>query len=220
MKLKKFIGSKIKSFRDARNMNQDDLAVLLGTTKQTVSRYENGDRQANQDVLFKLAGIFKVSIDDFFPPINIEEEKLPKFRNYTYYPIAISAGSPMEADAITENDVETISVPNIIMGRWAGTDGIYLTRANGDSMNRVIPHDSLIAVKEIELSELCDGDIVVYSDGVEFAVKRFYNDTQNGRLLFRPDSTDRSFVDNIVSYEDADRVKIHGKVVLHITELN
>src|SRR5690625_2070153 len=105
MKLKKFIGGKIKSFREARNMNQDDLAVLLGTTKQTVSRYENGDRQANQDVLFKLAGIFKVSIDDFFPPINIEEEKQPKFHDYTYYQIPISAESPIKADANTENDL-------------------------------------------------------------------------------------------------------------------
>lgn len=67
MDLKKFIGEKIKEFRTKRDMTQDELAVLLGTTKQTVSRYEKGDRQANQDVLFQLSNVFNVSIDEFFP---------------------------------------------------------------------------------------------------------------------------------------------------------
>lgn len=67
MDLKKFIGKRIKEFRNKRGMTQDELADLLGTTKQTVSRYENGERQANQDILFELSNIFNVSIDEFFP---------------------------------------------------------------------------------------------------------------------------------------------------------
>ncbi|MDI5788751.1 S24 family peptidase [Bacillus licheniformis] len=46
-------------------------------------------------------------------------------------------------------------------------------RINGDSMNRIMPHDSLIAVRPVPLSNLRDGDIVVYSDGGDYAVKRF-----------------------------------------------
>src|SRR5690625_3068554 len=67
MELKRYIGIKIKEFREKRGMRQDGLADLLGTTKQTVSRYERGERQANQDILFQLSDIFNVSIDDFFP---------------------------------------------------------------------------------------------------------------------------------------------------------
>ncbi|KRK49010.1 hypothetical protein FC96_GL001332 [Secundilactobacillus kimchicus JCM 15530] len=48
-------------------MTQDQLADKLGTTRQTISRYENGDRKTTQDVLFELAGIFHKSVNDFFP---------------------------------------------------------------------------------------------------------------------------------------------------------
>ncbi|WP_125442524.1 S24 family peptidase [Streptococcus intermedius] len=64
-----YIGQKIKEFRTKEKMTQSDLAKVLDTTKQTISRYEKGDRKAGQDTLFTLCDIFNVSIDDFFPPI-------------------------------------------------------------------------------------------------------------------------------------------------------
>ena len=70
MDLKKYIGNQIKTFRKSSGFTQDELAKRLNTTKQTISRYEKGDRKANQDMLFELCDIFGVSIDDFFPPQN------------------------------------------------------------------------------------------------------------------------------------------------------
>ncbi|MGU7914320.1 S24 family peptidase [Streptococcus suis] len=68
MELNVYIGQKIKDFRKLAGMTQTDLAQRLETTKQTISRYERGDRKPGQDTLFELTDIFKVSIDDFFPP--------------------------------------------------------------------------------------------------------------------------------------------------------
>ncbi|TDM12695.1 helix-turn-helix transcriptional regulator [Macrococcus bovicus] len=62
-----YIANQIKKMREFRNMNQQDLAERLNITKQAVSRYENGQRKANQDVLFELSHIFGCSINDFFP---------------------------------------------------------------------------------------------------------------------------------------------------------
>lgn len=70
MDLKKYIGNQIKTFRKSAGFTQDELAKRLNTTKQTISRYEKGDRKANQDMLFELCDIFDVSIDDFFPSQN------------------------------------------------------------------------------------------------------------------------------------------------------
>ena len=70
MDLKKYIGNQIKTFRKSAGFTQDELAKRLNTTKQTISRYEKGDRKANQDILFELCDIFGVSIDDFFPSQN------------------------------------------------------------------------------------------------------------------------------------------------------
>ena len=70
MDLKDFVGLKIKEYRKYNRLTQKDLAEKLGVTKQTVSRYEKGERKANQDILFALCDIFGVTIDDFFPSKN------------------------------------------------------------------------------------------------------------------------------------------------------
>ena len=57
-------------------MNQEELANQLNTTKQSISRYEKGIRKANQDILFQLCDIFNVSIDDFFPTSDVNDQQL------------------------------------------------------------------------------------------------------------------------------------------------
>lgn len=69
MNINEFIGKKIKEFRTKKNITQEELGEFLNTTSQTVSRYESGKLKTNQDILYKLAEYFKVSVNDFFPPI-------------------------------------------------------------------------------------------------------------------------------------------------------
>ena len=59
--LAQYIGNKIKEMRISQGKTQEDLALLLNTTKQSIGRYENGSRRANQDLLFELADIFDSS---------------------------------------------------------------------------------------------------------------------------------------------------------------
>ena len=85
MDLKKYIGNQIKTFRKSAGFTQDELAKRLNTTKQTISRYEKGDRKANQDMLFELCDIFGVSIDDFFPSQNEALQSPTTFSIQTIY---------------------------------------------------------------------------------------------------------------------------------------
>lgn len=62
-----FIGSKIKDFRQKNSWTQTDLADKLNVAKSTIAGYEKGYRNPSQTVLFSLADIFNVSINDFFP---------------------------------------------------------------------------------------------------------------------------------------------------------
>ena len=78
--LKKYIGTQIKTFRKSAGFTQDELAKRLNTTKQTISRYEKGDRKANQDMLFELCDILGVSIDDFFPSQNDSSSNTPQIQ--------------------------------------------------------------------------------------------------------------------------------------------
>lgn len=76
MNLNEYIGSQIKRLRESRNMTQDALAEKLGTTRQSISRYESGNRKTNQDMLFDLSDIFNVSINEFFPNTKNKEQNI------------------------------------------------------------------------------------------------------------------------------------------------
>lgn len=210
MKLQEFIGSRIKYYRNLNNMTQEELADMLDTTKQALSRYENGKRQANQDILFDLSNIFNVTIDDFFPDRNFSDDGK---HSYPLIPLSVSAGLPLCIDAVIEK--EYIELPDMMMGKYAGSKDVFMMRVNGDSMNNVVPHGSMIGVKDVGINNIKDGDIVVYSDGSDYAVKRFY---RNGNeFVFRPDSTDISFPEQRMTVDN--NLKIHGKVVLYLVEL-
>ena len=38
--------TKLKELRKAKGLTLDELAILVGTSKQTISRYEKGDRKS------------------------------------------------------------------------------------------------------------------------------------------------------------------------------
>lgn len=212
MKLSKFIGEKIKLHRNSRKWSQEQLAEMLSTTKQTVSRYENGDRQVNQDILFELSSIFNVCVDDFFPQREREETPL---NPYSFFPTAaISAGYPSTVEGVTQ--AEKISIADKVMGKYAGDEDVFITRINGDSMDKVIPDNSLIAVKPITIDNLKDGDIVVFSNDHDYSVKYYYR--HGDKIIFKPHSNNLSHHEQHFSYDE--EVVIHGKVIMYIVNLH
>src|SRR5690625_20735 len=213
MELREFIGKRIKEYRLSHGMSQEQLANKLNITKQSVSRYENGDRQANQDMLFLLSNIFNVSIDDFFPESNAKrEENLTN--EYTYYPTLISAGIPQDVEPITKK--QKISISDHVMGKYAGRNDLFITKISGDSMDNIMKDKSLIVVEPTTLDRLKNGDIVVYSNDYEYSVKHYYK--HNDTLVFKPNSTNPIHHDQ--TYNIDDNITIHGKVVLYIVNLD
>lgn len=71
-----YVADKLKEFRTIRKITQQELAEYLNTTQQTIARYENNERKLTHDVLYKLANFFKVSINDFFPPIDTSTSEM------------------------------------------------------------------------------------------------------------------------------------------------
>ena len=170
MELNKFIGTKIKKFRESRNMTQDELAELLDTTRQSISRYENGERKANQDLLFELASIFKVSLDDFFPVRNLyDQTNIIKVtpENMVAIPVigTIACGDPILAD---EN---IIGYRYLLKDRLPKGQTFYLT-AKGDSMEPKIPDGSDVLIRMQDDVE--DGEIaaVLVNGDSEATLKR------------------------------------------------
>lgn len=57
------IGERMKEIRKNRGWNQDQVAKLLGVTRQAVSHYERGIREPNYEMVEAFADRFNVTID-------------------------------------------------------------------------------------------------------------------------------------------------------------
>ena len=58
-----FIKTRLKELRESRKFTQQKVALDLNTNQNTISRYENGEREAGYDLLVKFADYYNVSID-------------------------------------------------------------------------------------------------------------------------------------------------------------
>ena len=54
---------RLKQLRKARGISQVKLAMDLNTGQNTISRYENGEREPGIDELIRIADYFRVSVD-------------------------------------------------------------------------------------------------------------------------------------------------------------
>ena len=57
-------GDKLKRLRLASGLTQDELAAKLGTSKQSISRYENSEREPNIRTAKAIASALNVSLEE------------------------------------------------------------------------------------------------------------------------------------------------------------
>ncbi|MFV0351661.1 MAG: helix-turn-helix domain-containing protein [Oscillospiraceae bacterium] len=62
----------LKELREIRGITQQQLADMLGIQRNTVSRYETGDREPDQATLVAIAKILNTSIDYLLTGDNLE----------------------------------------------------------------------------------------------------------------------------------------------------
>jgi putative transcriptional regulator len=60
------IVNKVHSFRTKQNWTQEELAVQVGVTRQTIIAVEKGNYTPSVALALKLARIFKVSVEELF----------------------------------------------------------------------------------------------------------------------------------------------------------
>ncbi|MBE6814407.1 MAG: helix-turn-helix domain-containing protein [Ruminococcaceae bacterium] len=87
---------KLKELRKAHGYTQDYIASVCDVARQTYSHYETGKRTPSSEILFKLAGLYNVSVDDLMqitinldrnvyydaPPPTQSSEDLESFLRY------------------------------------------------------------------------------------------------------------------------------------------
>lgn len=234
MELRTYIGNQIKQLRKQYNMTQEDLAEKLGTTKQSVSRYENGVRKANQDVLFELCRIFDVKIDDFFPENDSEaiqssdsepildiynqltpprqqkvyhyaEEQLDEQQLREHSNIYMIHGRASAAGSAIEVDDNDARM-NVVNSSTIPNGADEIVKITGDSMEPLIKKGSSVYIRHQPTIE--QGEIaIVRIEDIGVTCKKVYKNNQQVRLK----SINTTYDDMIFA---ADEITILGKVLL------
>ena len=75
------IGEKITSERKKHKLNQEDLAEMIGVTRQTISNWELNETSPDLKQAQKLSDIFNISVDELIGKKNILLEKINKTEN-------------------------------------------------------------------------------------------------------------------------------------------
>ncbi len=231
MDLAKYVGEQIKKFRERRNMTQDDLAEKLGTTRQSISRYEIGERKANQDILFALSDIFGVTVDDFFPAakegITTIYNQLAPPRQEKVYDFAerqleeqnrgnVAHFPKKEKLPTIKNSASAANPTELVYGDTVVEEEEFERVPNnadfavpiiGDSMEPVIRNGQFVFVKE--QPDVEDGEIaIVEIDGDGVTCKEVYKDYESQTIILR--SINDLYEDRVVSPE---QIRIIGKVI-------
>jgi len=77
--LNEYVGRRIKEERKKKKLNQKELAQKIGIQNSTLSQYEHGKSEPNQEMLFKIAQALDVNVSDLIPSdYRIEDNDLDK----------------------------------------------------------------------------------------------------------------------------------------------
>lgn len=208
------IGDRIKQKRLENKMTLEDLGKRADVNKATIQRYESGKiTNIPSDRIERISEALGVS-----PAYLMGWEDSVEVLGYAdisyQYPFieSIAAGSPLTIEAIV--NAPTITLPNYLLGKYANNKNIMIMKVNGSSMDRLFPDGSLIAVlRNYDVENLNNGDIVVFQHDYEYSVKHFYN--YSDKIVFRPNSSNEVFTDIVFKKDDSLNVEIIGKVVMY-----
>lgn len=198
-------GFKLKELRRAKGLTLDALAELVGTSKQTIHRYENGvitnvpaERVEELATALgttpqELMGWDEPALEDEAEIANLTVKRLPVLGE-------IACGEPILAVEECESFVSAD-------GR---IDADFCLRAHGDSMTgaRIFDGDIVFIRRQ---SLVNNGEIAAVIINDEATLKRVYFYPEEGKLVLTPENP--RYAPLVFIKNELDEVKILGRAV-------
>lgn len=197
---------KIAEARAAKGWSQQRLADELGTTQQTVQRYESGARDIKSSVILQLSETLGVTVSYL---LGISDEA-PRADASSMQSVpllgSIAAGTPIEMRAVDNS----FPVPARIMEHHPHA---FLLRVDGESMNRVLPNGAYALVDPCEDVAANGKPYAICVNGYDATIKRVRRLSNGFELV--PDSTDPTFRSVVYDYgiEGTETITVIGRVV-------
>lgn len=228
----KEIGTRLKSLRKNKGLEQQEVAKLMGyKSDTTISKWENGKNLPNGGKLAKLASIFNTSTDYILhgeaiqssnsePILDIYNELTPPRQQKVYhyaeeqldeqqleehsniYMIHGRASAAGSAIEVDDNDARM----NVVNSSTIPNGADEIVKITGDSMEPLIKKGSSVYIRHQPTIE--NGEIaIVRIEDIGVTCKKVYKNNQQVRLK----SINTTYDDMIFA---ADEITILGKVLL------
>lgn len=187
------LGQKVKRLRKQLGLRQMDVAIAAEVDKSTVSRWERDEQKPRFDQTRALAGLFRVSVDEF-----ADTNVVPLGAgNADARPIRVIAELQAGAwkEAVEWDHDEQFDVPAYLNPKMRGWV-IAGYRVGGTSMNRIYPEGSIVFAAATIANGLApqNGDRVIVQrrnkDGLYEATLKEFVVEQDGTKWLWPRSYD------------------------------
>lgn len=190
------IANRLKQLRRERKMTLEELAAAIGTSKQTIHRYENG----------VIANIPHAKVAELAAALGVSPTELMGWESEgegaRRVPMlgSIACGEPIFA---SEERGEYVSAAG-------GVDADFCLRARGDSMTgaRILDGD-VVFIRAQDTVE--DGQIAAVIIGEEATLKRVYYYPEDKKLVLSPENP--RYAPMVYVGKELENVKILGKAV-------
>lgn len=200
-------GYRISEARMAKGWSQQRLAEELGTTQQTIQRYESGARDIKSGTIIKLSKALGVTVA-YLLGMTDSSSTTDTSLQFVDVPLygSIAAGTPIEM--IPVDDMHPIP----IKVRDKHPDS-FLLKVEGESMNKVLPNGCYALIEPCNEITRDNDPYAICVNGFNATIKRVKKLANGFQLV--PDSTDPTYPVQTFNYNepDTEEITVIGKVV-------
>lgn len=210
--INKIISKNLQRLMEEKDVNNVELGKAIGVSQSTVGKWLLCKSTPRMGAIESLAKFFDCEKSDILEDKSKKPFSLP---SSTYKLIQSTAGAGLNDYEFESNDFELVKIPDQFLGKYAGRDDIVIIKANGESMNKIIPNQSYVGIIYKDYDYLPQtGDIIVYRlRGEGLGIKRFID--MYDEIMLKPESTEQIYKEQRFKKETADDFEILGKVVMY-----
>lgn len=215
--INKIISRNLQRLMEEKDVNNVELGKAIGVSQSTVGKWLLCKSTPRMGAIESLAKFFDCEKSDILEDKSKKPFSLP---SSTYKLIQSTAGAGLNDYEFESNDFELVKIPDQFLGKYAGRDDVVIIKANGESMNKIIPNQSYVGIIYKDYDYLPQtGDIIVYRlRGEGLGIKRFID--MYDEIMLKPESTEQIYKEQRFKKETADDFEILGKVVMYNVTLD
>lgn len=197
--------NRIRELRKAHGLTLKELGAMLGTAESTVSHYERGSRQPDNETLFKLSEIFDESIGYI---LGVESRREALADLIGIMPVPRMSGVPLVGTIACGEPILAEQNVEAIMPMPEGVRADFALRCKGDSMIGARIHDGdIVYIRQQPTVD--DGQIAAVLIDSEATLKRVYH--ADGALILQ--SENQQYKPMIYSGVKLSEVRVLGLAV-------